>query len=172
MVFTSHGLGKHISNLKISGDMWKRNNMEIHSLPNRMTIHFDMFSTLMKNMIDDNLDSTHVVSMEKSRRGLRKSNFCKEATKPNYLRASSGHDPIFRLRWGFGHTILFLALPRDQRVTKKHTPTGDGTTSIRTTSPISITKCNEAKRRPSRVEEILVRRTREISNNTMNHDQV
>ena len=126
----------------VDGDMGRRNNMRIHDLLNRMTIRFDMFSALMKNRIGGNMDSTHVVSMEKSRKGVGKSNFCKETMKPNNLQANNRHGLIFRLSRGFGNAILFLALPRDQRFTKKHKLTGDRTTSIRTTSPINITKCN------------------------------
>jgi hypothetical protein len=152
MALTSHWFSKHISDLKVDGDMWKRNNVSIHGFSNRMTIHFGMLGTLMENRIGSNLNSTRVVSMKKSRSSLGKSNFYKQSTKPNNLRASSWHGSIFILSRRFENTILFLTLPRYQGITKKHTPTCDRATCIRTTCPIDITKSNKADRRTSRVE--------------------
>jgi hypothetical protein len=43
MSMTSESLGEDISNLKISGNMWKSDNTSFKGFPDRVTIHFNMF---------------------------------------------------------------------------------------------------------------------------------
>jgi hypothetical protein len=54
--------------------MRKRNNFNIHGFLNRMTIHFNMFSTLIENRIYSNLNNTRVVGIKRSKISLWKSN--------------------------------------------------------------------------------------------------
>jgi hypothetical protein len=48
MPVLGESLSEHISSLESSGDMWERDNTGIICFINRMTIHFNMLSTLMK----------------------------------------------------------------------------------------------------------------------------
>lgn len=63
MTLSGYNLGKYISKLKISGNMWKSDDSGIYDFLNRMTVHFIMLRTLMKNRIGHNLNDTHFVSM-------------------------------------------------------------------------------------------------------------
>jgi len=96
MVLASRLFGKHISDLKVDGDIWKRYNFSIHDFSNRITTHFNMLGTLIENRIDNKLNSTCVVSMKRSSSSIEKSNFCKEPTKPNNLWVSSRHGFILK----------------------------------------------------------------------------
>ena len=72
MMLSHHGFCKHISYLKGSRNIGKRNNMRVQGFPNRMTVHLNMLCALMINRISSNLNSTSVVSLERSRIMLRK----------------------------------------------------------------------------------------------------
>ena len=102
--------------------MRKGNDTSVQYFPNRMTVHLNVFGTLMKDGIGSNLNGTSVVSMERSRLGLNTTNLSKEITKLENLRTRSRHCTVFRFSRRFGDAILFLTLPRYQRVTKKHAP--------------------------------------------------
>lgn len=54
--------------------MLKKNNFSIYDFPNKMTIHFNMFNTLMENRICSNLNNIRVVDIKRSKISLWKSN--------------------------------------------------------------------------------------------------
>ena len=72
MTLSCHGFCKHVSYLESSRNIGKRNKMRVQGFPNRMTIHLNMLCALMINKISSNLNSTCVVSIERSRVKLRK----------------------------------------------------------------------------------------------------
>jgi hypothetical protein len=125
--------------------MRKRYNMSAHSFPNRMTVYFNMLSMLMVNRISSDLNGTSIISMKKSRIRLRKSKLSQKPTKPDNLITNGRHFPTFGFNRGFRNASLFLTIPRDQRITKKHAPTCDGPPSISTSDPISITISDKVK---------------------------
>ena len=116
MTLSGYNLGKYISKLKIGGNMWKSDDSGIYDFPNRMTVHFIMLRTPMKNRIGHNLNNTHFVSM--NWRGW----VDRSQTQLANLRTSSRHNTIFGLCKGFGYVCLLLTSSRDQVVIKKHTP--------------------------------------------------
>ena len=89
MTLSCHGLCKHICNLEVNRNMRKGNDMIVQYFPTRMTVHLNVFGTLMKDRIGSNLNGTSVVNMERSRLGLNITNLNKETTKPENLRTSS-----------------------------------------------------------------------------------
>ena len=76
--------------------MRKGNDTTVQYFPNRMTVHLNVFGTLMKEGIDSNLNGTSVVSMERSKLGLNTTNLNKETTKLENLRTSRRHCTVFR----------------------------------------------------------------------------
>lgn len=144
-----HSLGEDVSDLKIRRNMRKRDNTIVYGFSNRMTVHFNMLSTLMVNKISSNLNDTSIISKKRSRLRLRKIKLSEKPTKLDNLRTSNRHGPIFRFSRRFRNASLFLTFPKDQRITKEHAPTCDGPPSIRTSGPICITISNKAKRRAS-----------------------
>ena len=72
MMLLYHGFCKHIRYLEGSRNIGKRNNMRVQGFPNRMTVHLNMLCALMINRISNNLNSTSVVNIERSRIKLRK----------------------------------------------------------------------------------------------------
>jgi hypothetical protein len=152
MALSCHSLGEDVSNLKISRNMRKRNNTIVHGFTNRMTVHFNMLSSLMVNRINSNLNGTSIICMKSSIRS-RKTKLSEKPTKPDNLRTSNRHGPIFRFSIRFRNMSLFLTFPRDQGITKKHAPTCDRPPSIRTFGLICITISNKAERRACRKEQ-------------------
>ena len=67
MTLSCHAFCKHISYLE-----GNRNNMRVQGFSNKMTVHLNMLCALMINRISNNLNSTSVVSIERSRIMLRK----------------------------------------------------------------------------------------------------
>ena len=55
--------------------MRKSNHMSIKGFTYGMTIDFDMFRTLMEDKINDDLNSTGIISMKRSGMILRKTKF-------------------------------------------------------------------------------------------------
>ena len=72
MTLSCHGFCKHINYLEGSRNIGKRNNMRVQGFPKRMTVHLNMLCALMINKMSSNLNSTSVVSIERSRIKLRK----------------------------------------------------------------------------------------------------
>ena len=72
MMLSCHGFCKHINYLEDSRNIGKRNNMRVQGFSNRMTVHLNFLCALMINRISSNLNSTSVVSIERSRIRLRK----------------------------------------------------------------------------------------------------
>jgi hypothetical protein len=70
MAMMRESLGKDIRGLLFSENVWKSNLMVSKGFMNGMTIHFNMFATLMKNGIDNNLNSIGIISMKRSRSKL------------------------------------------------------------------------------------------------------
>lgn len=75
MVRTRENLGEDISGLVFSGNVWKSNLLASKSFTNGMTIYFNMFGALMKNGIDNNLNSTAIINMKRSRSKMRNTKF-------------------------------------------------------------------------------------------------
>ena len=75
MARTRENLGEDISSLVFSGNVWKSNLMVSNGFTNGMTIHFNMFGVLMKNRICNNLNSTGIISMKRSRSKLWNTKF-------------------------------------------------------------------------------------------------
>lgn len=80
MALSNHDFGKHVYNLKVGG-MRKKKNTIIHSFSNRWTVHIYILCTLMKNCVGNNLNSTKIISMERSKVILRKSKVNQESSK-------------------------------------------------------------------------------------------
>jgi hypothetical protein len=78
MPLLDHSFGKDISHLEIKRDVRKRYHSTFQDVPNRMTINLHMLGTLMENRIGDNLNSTGVISMKRSRSSLRKPKLLKK----------------------------------------------------------------------------------------------
>lgn len=82
-MLSSHCLCKHINYLKIRGNVGKRDNPIVKSVPNKLTIHFSMFGVFMINWINHYLNGTSIISIKWSRMRLRKSKFIQKTLKPN-----------------------------------------------------------------------------------------
>ena len=149
MTLLCHSLRKHIFNLEVSRNMRKGNGMTVQYFPNRLTVHLNVFGTLIKDEIGSNLNGTTVVSMERSSLRQNTTNLSKETTKPENLRTSSRNCTIFGFNLRFGDAILFLTLPRYQRVTKKHAPTCYRSSRIKASCLICITVRHKPKRSPT-----------------------
>ena len=67
---------------------------------------------------------------------------------------------------------LFLALPRNQRRTKKKAITSGGPAISGVSCPISIRKCTKNKRRLSRVEKTMEESALYVSKNAQNNSIV
>jgi hypothetical protein len=125
MTLLCHGLCEHVSYLKISGNIRKRDNTIVQGFPNRMTVYLNMLRPFMVNRISSYLNDTSIINMKRSRIKLRKTKLSQKPTKPDNLRTSSGHCLVFGFSRRFRNSSLFLTLPRNQRITKKHAPTRD-----------------------------------------------
>jgi hypothetical protein len=66
MTRMKESLGKDISSLVFSRNVWKCNLLASKGFTNGMTIHFNMFGALMKKGIGSNLNSTSIISMRRS----------------------------------------------------------------------------------------------------------
>ena len=153
MALSCHSLREHISYLEISGNMRKRYNTSVQGFLNRMTVYLNMLRTLLVNGMSSYLNGTSVINIKRNRIKLKKIKLNKKTTKLDNFKTSSRHCPVFGFSRGFRSVSLFLTLPRDQRITKKHALTRDRLPSIKTSGPIHITMSKKAKRRASWEEE-------------------
>lgn len=144
MALSFHIFNKHIRYLKITGHMWRSNVSFIYLYSYVMTIYFDVFGSLTRNNINRNLKSTYIVSMEKSKIRLGKSNLNKKSTKHTTLEQVVDMD---RYSASLYNTRCCFLLFHDINDSKKHAPTSDLTTSIRTSLPIRTTKIIKTNRK-------------------------
>lgn len=87
----------------------------------KMEIHLNMFSTLMEDWIDLNLNCTCIIDIKRGRLKLWKITFRKHSPKPKNFGASWGLGSVFCFSGGFGYLILFLTLPQNRGTSKIYT---------------------------------------------------
>ena len=141
-------------------------------ITDKMAIDLDVFSPFMEDIIVSNINGILVVTIKRSNRGCRHTQVFEKPSLPKELRCGISKGTIFCFSTRAGHMSLFLALPRNQKRTKKKAITGGGLAISEISCPISIRKCMENKRRLSKVEKTMEESTLEVSKNVQNNNIV
>lgn len=110
--------------------MWKWDDMRVIYFMNGVTIHFNMLGTLLKHWVSNDLNCTNVICIEWSRLNLRKPKLTQHSMKLNNFITCRGHNTVLRHYRRFRHPIFFFPFLRKKRVTNKHAPTSNWTSSI------------------------------------------
>ncbi|GMP44290.1 hypothetical protein CsSME_00013292 [Camellia sinensis var. sinensis] len=105
-------------------------------LLDKVIIDLNVFRSFMEDSIVGNLNSTAVVTKERGRRKRRDTQIRQQIAKPNNLSSGMSHSMILSFGSRASNNRLFLAFPRDQGITNKHTETRCRLSNI--TSPIRI----------------------------------
>ena len=121
--------------------MRQGNLLSDNMLTDEVTINFNVLRPFMKDRIISNSGSTGIVPMKRCRTTNTDAEFTEKTAEPDDFSTGGRHRPIFGLSGRLGHSGLLLALPRDERVAKKHTPASGRSPRIRATSPVGIGIC-------------------------------
>ncbi|GMP66793.1 hypothetical protein CsSME_00027002 [Camellia sinensis var. sinensis] len=115
-------------------------------LANEMTINLNMFGAIMKDIIVSNLKSTVIVTKKFSSTRGGNTQISKKPTKPEKFLSSISKSTVFGLSTGTSSKRLFLAGPRNKRITQKKAEPGSRPAVSRISSPISIGKGTKLER--------------------------
>ncbi|CAL5436186.1 unnamed protein product [Camellia sinensis] len=102
----------------------RRNRMEMDCttsdvLTNKMAVNLNVLGAIMKNIIVSNLKSTVIVTKEVSSTRGGNTHVSEEPTKPKKFLSSISKSTVFGLSSGTSSKRLFLAAPRNKRITQK-----------------------------------------------------
>ena len=86
-------------------------------LASDVAVDLNMLGAFVEDIIMSNVDSTTIVTIERSGNGLWSIHVSQEPAKPNKLASVVGKGMILYLSTGTGNHILLLAAPRDKRST-------------------------------------------------------
>ena len=87
-------------------------------MTNEVTIDLNVLGVLMKNIIMGNVNSTMIVTVNKSTGGLGSTHISQEPTKPEEFSGGFVENTVFNFSIGTSNNGLFLATPRDKRGTQ------------------------------------------------------
>ena len=107
-------------------------------LTDEVTVNLDVLCSFMEDRVVCNSGSTGIVPMERCGTTNKNTQFTQKAAKPDNFSTGGGHRSIFCLSRRFRNGGLLLALPRNERIPKKHTPASSRAPRIGTTSQVSI----------------------------------
>ena len=127
-----------------NGDELKSTSKNV--LANKVTINLNMFRVLIKGIIKSNLNSTPVITIKISRRGLRDDQIIKKPTYPEKFKGGVSKSPILSFSARASSQGLFLAMPQDKKVTKKDIVSSGRATISGISTPISIRVSSENQR--------------------------
>jgi hypothetical protein len=86
-------------------------------MTNEVTIDLNVLGTLMKDIIMSNVNSTTVVTVNRSTGVLRSTYVNQEPTKLEEFRGGIGKSTVLSFSTRTSNNKLFLATPRDKRET-------------------------------------------------------
>jgi hypothetical protein len=91
--------------------------MLLKMMTNEVTINLNVLDVLMKNIIMRNVNSTMVVTVNRSASGLRSIHVSQEPTKPEEFRGSINKSTVLSFSTEVSNNKLLLATPIDKRGT-------------------------------------------------------
>ena len=130
-------LSKDISNLISRGNRNEVNDILKDMMMYKMTIILNVLSTLMNDIIMNNLHIA-IITMKWCSRWMWNSHILKYPTQPKKFRSSICNDSIFNFSIRVRYDCLLLIAQRNQLVSKEKTITNSGASIYRITSLISI----------------------------------
>ena len=104
-------LGKDINRLVSRGDGKQLEIAFLEMLASDVAVDLNVLGAFMEDIIMSNVDSTTIVTIERSGSGLWSIHVSQEPTEPNKLASGVGKGTILSLSTGTGNHILLLAEP-------------------------------------------------------------
>ena len=111
-------LGEDISRLVSRGDGEQLKIAFLEMLASDAAIDLNVLGAFMEDIIMSNVDSTTIVTIKRSGRGLWSIHVSQEPAKRDKIACGVGKGMILSLSIGTGNNILLLATPRDKRSTQ------------------------------------------------------
>ena len=87
-------------------------------ITNEVTVNLNVLGALMKNIIMDNVNSTTIITVNRSTGGLESTHVSQEPAKLEEFRDGIGESTVLSVSTGTSNNRLFLAMPRDKRGTQ------------------------------------------------------
>ena len=84
-------------------------------MTNKVTVDLNMLGALMKNIIMGNVNSTTIITVNRSTGGLGSTHVSQEPAKPEEFRGGIGESTVPSFSTGTSNKRLFLITPRDKR---------------------------------------------------------
>ena len=130
-------LGEDISRLVNKEDGEQLEIAFLEMLASVVAVNLNVLGVFMKDIIMSNVDSTMIVTIKRSDKGLWSIHFSQELAKLDKF-AGVSKGMILGLSTGTGNHILLLATPRDKRSTQQKTETCDRALISWITCPVRI----------------------------------
>ena len=130
--------GEDIRQLVKRRDMRQSYLLSNHMLTDEVTVNLNVLCYFMEDRVVGNSGSTCIIPMDRCWTTNRNTQFTQNMAEPDHFSTSGGHRPIFCLSRRFRDSGLLLALPWNQRFSKKHTPASGRPPRVRTASPVNI----------------------------------
>ncbi|GMP60350.1 hypothetical protein CsSME_00023252 [Camellia sinensis var. sinensis] len=138
--------GEDISRLINRRDRMEMDSTTSDVLTNKMAVNLNVLGAIMKNIIVSNLKSTVIVTKEVSSTRGGNTHVSKKPTKPEKLLSSISQSTVFGLGTGTSSKRLFLAAPRNKRITQEKAKPSSRAAVSRIASPISIGESTKLER--------------------------
>ena len=87
-------------------------------MTNEVTVDLNVLGVLMKNIIMGNVNSTMIITVNRSTSGLGSTHVSQEPAKPEEFRGGIGESTVLSFSTGMSNNKLFLAMSRDKRGTQ------------------------------------------------------
>ena len=110
-------LGEDINKLVSKGNGEQLEIVFLEMLASDVAVDLNVLGAFMEDIIMSNVDSTTIVTIERSGSGPWSIHVSQESMKPNKLASGVGKGTILSLSTGTGNHILLLAMPRDKTST-------------------------------------------------------
>ena len=111
-------LGEDISRLVSKEDGEQLEIAFLEMLASVVAVNLNVLGVFMKDIIMSNVDSTMIVTIKRSDKGLWSIHFSQEPAKPDKLACDIGKGMVLNLSTGTRNNILLLDTPRDKRSTQ------------------------------------------------------
>lgn len=109
-----------ISRLSSSKNLGRSDTKRLKRIPNKVTINFNVFNTLMIDEIRRDVENSLIVAIKRRGRGLSNMQITEKIPKPFQFTTRNRHGSLFNFCKRSRNGALFLRFPRDRREFKRH----------------------------------------------------
>jgi hypothetical protein len=134
-----------------------------HTFPDEMKVNLHMFGALMLHRVGGEIDSAHIVAVDKTGCGKRMMEFLEKLPQPRSFSDVVSNSPVLGLSTGARDSGLPLRRPGDKTASEEYGITGGRAASVRASGPISIRVDNKLCRGSPRNDEAMIKSPLEIA---------